>query len=475
MAGLLSAPAGVLAQESGLVVNPKQIGGYVDIGQAFKDDFEEKQPMQRTGAYLTTSGVYNERLEVRATLGGLFWYAFPELTSPSRNLRFGPGVGEAQAIYRLGETPSATSSRIQFGLFPLKYNRDAANLGEYLYRSGTYPGYVATGGWSYLNSANFMMQGARLHLSTFGGRLTHDITLHMERDVAQPLHDFSPGYMVTAKPASFLEIGGGVVWSNAISFNSERLAREVEDNAYSKTTNMPVMGLTDFRISACSTPGQEAACFQDTAYSPDTTQARQTLSDWQDCEAGDCSNIGYYTFRGFKTMARVAVDVGVLLEHERILPGDFRIYSEIALLGVEDQPFYYEDRMERMPIMAGITLPTFGLIDRVSVEGEYRKSRFPNSFAYPFDNRGALPLPMSDLGPYEFSDTEVEENSSRYTKDDWKWSVYASHEVIEGVTVTAQAASDHMRPHSNLVNPPNEPFTKTPGEWYYVLRVNFGI
>ena len=395
-----------------LVMNPKEIGGYVDVGQAFKQDFE-KQPLTRTGTYLTVSGVHDERLEVRATLGGLFWYAFPELNNASRVVRFGPGVGQAQAIYAFGDHPGdPLASKLQFGLFPVKYNKDAANLGEYLYRSGTYPGYVATGGWSYLNSASFLMQGVRFSLPTLGGMIKHEITLHMERDVAQPLHDFSPGYMVTAK-VPHLELGAGVVWSNALTFNSKRLAPKVADNAYSKSTGLPVKGLSDFKIDACSDSTQFANCYQNMDYGvPDTVAARATLNAWNACDTdangtadanGDCSDIGYYTFRGFKGMIRGALDMGSLLGFQGMArnPGEFKVYSEVALLGIEDQPFYYEDKLERMPVMMGVSVPTFGILNRLAFEAEYRKSRFPNSFAYPFDNRGAIPIPLAG----EASDT----------------------------------------------------------------------
>jgi hypothetical protein len=485
MAAICAALLSSLARAE-LVINPKEIGGYVDVGQAFKQDFE-KQPLTRTGTYLTVSGVHNERLEVRATLGGLFWYAFPELNNASRVVRFGPGVGQAQAIYAFGEHPSdPLASKLQFGLFPVKYNKEAANLGEYLYRSGTYPGYVATGGWSYLNSASFLMQGVRFSLPTLGGMVKHEVTLHMERDVAQPLHDFSPGYMVTAK-LPHVELGAGVVWSNALTFNSKRLTPKHVNNAYSKSTGLPVMGLTDFKINACTTPGQEQNCFVDTAAYDSaglaalTTDARTTLDAWNACDTGgSCSDIDYYTFRGFKGMVRGSLDVGSLLGFQGMArnPGEFKLYSEVALLGIEDQPFYYDDKLERMPVMMGVSIPTFGILNRLAFEAEYRKSRFPNSFAYPFDNRGALPIPLageSSDTPYEYTDAAVEANPKAHNEDDWKWSVYATRTLTPGLTLTGQVASDHLRPFANTVNPPSVPFTVTPKDWYYVIRVSFGI
>lgn len=462
-----------------LVMEPKHIGAYVDYGQALNED--DKQALNRTGVYLTVSGTHDERLQVTATLGGLFWYGFPELPSSSRLIKFGPGVGQAQAVYSFGEDPGNPTAKLQFGLFPLKYNSDAANLGEYLYRSGTYPGYVWNGGWSYINSASHLLQGARLTIPTFGGKVTHDITLHMERDVAQPLHDFSPGYMITAKPNNFVEVGAGFVWSNAISFKPSRLAPKKENNAYVKSTGLPVKGLTDFNISACSSPvaTQRAFCFQDTAAGvADTVAARATFNAWQDCQTnGNCSDIDYYTFRGVKTMARVSLDFGRLLAAPVLRPGDLKVYSEVAMLGVENQPFYYEDPLERMPIMVGVNVPTLGLFDRLAVELEYRKSRFKNTFRFPYDNLGGLPIPLADGGesPYGYTDQVVDANEDKFTRDDVKWSVYATRKVTKGITLTAQFASDNLRPANGEAKPSSEPFAKGPSEWYYVVRAGFGF
>ena len=88
-----------------LVAHPKQAGTSIDLGQAFKDD--GKTPLTRTGVYLTTGGVYDKKFEVLVTLGGLFWYGFPELATNARLVRFGPGVGQAQAIYSFGDPEAA--------------------------------------------------------------------------------------------------------------------------------------------------------------------------------------------------------------------------------------------------------------------------------------------------------------------------------------------------------------------------------
>lgn len=481
LAILVSIPA-PSAAEPEIVLHPKQVGANLDFGQIVKGEplgtvESDKQPLTRTGVYLTTGGTYDRKLELRMTIGGLFWYPLPESNTPERIVRFGPGVGQAQGIYSFGD-PDSPSATLQFGLFPYKYNPDAANLGEYLYRSGTYPGSLWSGGWSYLSSANYMAQGVHFQMPMLGGKLVHDATLFMERDI-EPTNDLSPGYMVTYKPTSFLEVGAGVVWSHALSLNEKRLSPKSQRNAYAKSTGKPVLGLSS--VCTNSDPAIRALCAN-----PDTVEARQTLEAWAACDVdadgtadanGDCSDIGYYTFRGFKTSARAALDVGTLMGGETFRPGEFKVYGEVALLGVEDQPFYYEDKSERMPMMMGVSVPTFGILDQVSVEAEYHKSRFNNTVGLLYDRQ--VPVPLKDDGindnPYNYTDAKVSADEDAFSKDDWKWSVYARKRVTEGVTIHAQAASDYLRHFGPEVKPTESAPTRTPSEWYYVVRLDFGL
>ena len=467
----------------GWVVHPKQAGASVDFGHIHKGQVEselENYGITRTGAYTGASATYDDRLDVSVTLGGLFWYAASNETDPVRRLiRFGAGVGEAQGVYHFGGK-AARSARLQVGLFPVAYS-PSHNLGEYLYRSGTYPGYLVTGGWSYMQSTAYMAQGARLSFPMWDGKVQHDLTLFMERDI-NPLGDFSPGYNVTVKPNSFLEVGGGVVWSNALSFRPSRLSPKTVQNAYSKTTDHPVFG-----ADRCVDGEGICEVGQDTlpVGHPDnqfpfplpvsvydtSARAMATLADWEDCQTnGDCSDIGYYTFRGFKAMARAAVDVGDLLSMN-VPEKTFRVYAEAALLGVQNQPYYYEEITERMPLMMGIDIPTFGILDRLSAEFEYNKSRFKNTIYSVNQNQFPLPLESSDYveaGGYTY-------HSGSNTEDDWKWSVYASRQMTRGLNLRAQIASDHMRHPDFWGVMSDEPATRDKSEWYYVVRADFGF
>jgi hypothetical protein len=450
----IAALAALLAFQPGraeLVLNPHEVAASVDFGQIVKgyvkDGVYENQPISRTGVYLTATGTHNERFEVRMTVGGLLWLPLmppSDASAGARIVQFGPGVGQAQGIYTFGDLQKP-SAKLQVGLFPIKYNPDASNLGEYLYRSGTYPGYIWNGGWSYLNSAAYLAQGVRYSLYTFNGMLNHDFTLFMERDI-EPIHDLSPGYALTARPLPFLELGAGVVWAHAIALKKETgetgVTPHVAANAYSKTTNRPYN------------------------YAGDSSPCKDSLA--ANASSSDC---GYYTFRGFKTMARASFDVGALLGVEQIRAGEFKVYSEVALLGVQDQPFYYENKSERMPVMFGVKLPTFGFLDALSYEMEYHKSRYANTITMPINDNLPLPITSFSDNPINYADGAPEN-----TNDDWKWSVNAKRRLTEGVNLYAQVASDNAR-HFGVVlaTPYDLPATQSPSQWYYVLRLEFGL
>jgi hypothetical protein len=116
---------------------------------------------QRTGVWITQEAVVSGRLRLVMGVGGIFWYAVPMSDNiNTRITQFGPGISQAQGTYTFGDLQDPVAS-LQMGYFPYKYNPDAKNLGEYLMRSGTYPGTLTTGGWNMLSSAAFMVQGLR--------------------------------------------------------------------------------------------------------------------------------------------------------------------------------------------------------------------------------------------------------------------------------------------------------------------------
>jgi hypothetical protein len=479
------------AQE--LVRHPVSFGSTLDYGQIVKGRFFEQpgpdsigdgQVITRTGIYLSEGGGYGP-LDLRVTVGGLFWSVLPENRTEfeKRLVYFGAAIGEAQAIYSFGKTDDPWA-KLSVGYFPIKYNPDAKDLGEYLYRSGTYPGVIYTGGWSFLNSAAYMAQGARFHLPTFSGTLTHDFTLTMERDL-EPLYDFSPGYTFTWKPVSHFELGGGLVWAHGLPVQPDSvLTPHTGENAYDKRTGLPLL----YHNDQTGETGKPHYRTGDTAIVPDGDpragtpmpgRGKNYVTAQQNGIPGE--DLGYYTYKGVKAMARASIDLGGMFGMDEAMgAGAFKLYGEWAWLGIKDQPYFYDKASERMPIMVGMNIPTFRLLDVLGVEMEYRKSRFPDTYFAGFYEK--VPLPWDgvvDVSAYDPKDPGYAQREKDFERDDVKWSIFAKRTIRNGLTVYAQAASDHIRFETTegggKFRPTFSPSTGAPGQWYYLLRLEFGI
>jgi hypothetical protein len=475
-----------------VVRSPLQIGTALDLGQLVKgvNMVDSVDPIhglmiQRTGVYLNQVTTVDDKLEIRVGVGGLFFYGFPEIktNAQSRSIRFGPGVGQAQGIYKFGDVENP-SAKLQFGYFPYKYNPDAKNLGEFLFRSGAYPGYEVTGGWSIMNSALYMASGMRLNLNFLDGKLQADANLFLEHDL-EPIYDLSPGLVLTYKPSPAFEAGIGAAFSHLLPVNPSKLN--------SKTYRF--LGDSLYRYVG------------DTLHSNGASEP--------------------YTFQGTKLMARASFNLGAILDNDFIGKEGLKFYTEAALLGVKNYPYFFEDRMARIPIVFGMNLPTFKFFDVLAVEFEYRKRDFPNSTKrVGDDNQSVWRIPdvlvldttyrslgapdkvkrVSNPNLYHpsMSQAEAAKAAQKYidsydaasstgglgfngvlvdpaqtvasTEGNLKWTVYVKKELITGVNAYLQVASDHMRGiryESNTLD--FEPLTQKPSEWYYLFRLEFGI
>lgn len=474
--------------------HPISFGTSLDFGQVVNGRFYEQvgpdsiangQVITRTGVYLNSGGSYGN-LDIRITLGALLWSVLPEnRTEFEKRLVYpGAGIGQAQAIYSFGGSENPWST-LALGYFPLKYNSDSKNLGEYLYRSGTYPGVLYTGGWSFMNSAAYMAQGALFKLPTFEGKLTHQFTLTMERDM-EPIYDFSPGYTVNWKPTNSFEIGGGIIWAHGLSIQPDSvLTPKSFKNAYDTRTGKPLL-YNDLITGETGKPHYRTG---DTAIVAEgdpragTEMAGRPNHYYKTADQNGVNGefLDFYTFKGFKAMARASLDIGDLFDmSEAIGAGTFKLYCEWAWLGIQDQPYFYDKASERMPIMVGMNIPTFQFLDMFGLEVEYRKSRFPNTFRSGFFEQ--IPLPwdaISDVSVYDETSPNFSERDKNFKKDDLKWSIYARRKILNGLTLYAQAASDHIRfvttEGGGKFRPTYTPSTGEASQWYYVLRLEFGI
>jgi hypothetical protein len=356
----------------------------------------------------------------------------------------------AEARYTFGDT-ARPWLQLGFGLFPVKYNPDARNLGEYLLRSAAYPNFLTTD----FEFPMTRLVGIRAG-STLWNSLHQDLLLTMETNY-WPVGDLSLSYLAGYSIGRFADIGAGVSFQHLISVWDSQ-----EVNGQKRMYTTPKNNPDDMFVDA----------------------------------DGDT---GYYTYRGTRLMGRVALDPKTFIPAMIFGENDLRVYAEIAVLGVKNYASYvivgdtvrdslgfpittplgtdsivnprlakgfsyYDSILQRMPIMFGINIPTFKMLDVCAVEFEWSGNRFPNSYrrAGDMDNQGLVPLPVRPAV-----------GTAGATWEQWKWSLYVKRTFAKRFSISAQAARDHMKPATH--HPGNRQdrgdFLIKKDHWWWMARV----
>jgi hypothetical protein len=324
----------------------------------------------------------------------------------------------------------------EFGFFPVKYNPESRNLGEYLFRSGTY--------YPYINSGFELADKEKL--TGLHGKFTHNMTeksnvkadLFFSSDMRDfPVHDFSLSYILSANFGGVFDISAGAMHAHLISFDKRK------STPYYDTTLFP--HFDGKRVYDVSRPDY-----------PDT---------------GDTV---IYTFKGTKVMSRFTFDPKPLFGVDIFGKEDLKFYCETAILGLKNYPIWYEDINERRPIMFGFNFPTFKALDVFAIELEHNPSPYLNTAETAWRNRSPLPY-VSDM-PYKSVEIAEIDTLKPITNDDWKWSFYMSRKFGH-FRVSGQVASDHMIRIPYMVGPPtNSKYTEIcprTKDWYWMLRVMY--
>jgi hypothetical protein len=313
----------------------------------------------------------------------------------------------------------------EFGYFPVKYNPEARNLGEYLFRSGTYPGYINSGFELADKEKMIGLHGKYKYAISDKSDFKTDIWFTNEcRDF--PIHDFTLSYILSVNFAKIVEFGAGLSHAHMISF----------DKAYVE-------------------PGT------------DTMRMKSSINrQWvqiYDSTSGDTINA---TFKGTKAMARFSFDPKALFGTTVFGKEDLKLYGEWAFIGMKNYPVYYEKPIERMPVMLGFNVPTFKLLDVLSCEVEYYKSTYINTAENVWLKRSPLP----------YTNAPSPDSILTSHEDDFKWSIYAA-KTIKRFKISGQVASDHILKLSYVPGPPTQgvyreicPRSK---DWYWMLRVMY--
>jgi len=179
----------------------------------------------------------------------------------------------------------------------------------------------------------------------------------------------------------------------------------------------------------------------------------------------------HFTFKAINLMGRASFNLGALMGMEETRSGPFKLFAEAAVLGVQNQPLYYEKIEKRIPVMAGIDIPTFGILNLLSLQMEYLKNDLPDNTYQQFQE--ALPQPSftgNNIASYM-----NEKAAGNYKADDIKWTVFVHKALTPGLDLFAQAANDHFRVQNVTAEPSYVPVTHKKGDWYYMFRFQWAM
>jgi hypothetical protein len=334
---------------------------------------------------------------------------------------------------------AASQVSLTGGLFPYSYNPDVKNLGLYLLRGPVYPGILISGFETKHTLPVANMLGLQLHHQM--GNFRQDFLLSSEMDY-YPFFDLSPAYVASYQVHPALRVGAGVNFYHLIPVDSKLTQGLRSDNQNYWTY-----------VDTSGTGGGGSA---------------------------DTTRLGY---NGTKVMANFAFDPKLMIGNASWLgPEDLKLYGEVALIGLDHSTAYrkvYGDYSKRMPVMIGFNMPTFKVLDHLSVEAEWYGSEAEDNldnYTIQGSSHPASPYPTNwDLNT---SSPTYNRLTHKDTRDNVKWSVHGARMLQEHVQISFQVANDHYRPgvyHGyGDSNPPYQGSVMvTPKDWYTSLKLAY--
>jgi hypothetical protein len=441
------------------------------------------------GAFLTKDVTIDDRLHLSAGLGGVFQFRKPETVGSGfafhQRKAFFVGPTKAEAVFDIGEIGSPWL-QIGTGMFGYKYNPQAYNLGEYLFRSGAYPTYSYTGGYVIANSAGAGLEGFKA-LFKFGN-FKADLLLFTETNLA-PLYDWSLASVASYNIGDgLLDIGAGVNFQRLLQVRPSRTASNAIANSYFEQGDQKYSGSLEFYANPARFYNSKAdkLSVQDSAANAgEIVRLRNVAASYQaKADVVDAvlaledslkPELTPYSASAILLMARATFDPKKLFGGDVFGSEDLKLYSEVDLLGVVNKPIFYENRMDRMPIMFGFNFPGFKFFDLIALQGEYMKSPWLNNTYQRGRNRANVPYFPGSSDPL-LSETEWNDQA---TKDDFKWTLQVKKSVGQNLSLWFQAANDHLRMPSSIYfyGPQFDHNEVTAGKdhWYWMTQISWGL
>ncbi len=356
--------------------------------------------------------------------------------------------------------------KVTFGQMPYKYNPGTKEFGEFLFRSTPYPNSVLNSPFDLVNASQTSILGGVLSKNLMEGKWKNDLML-TSANASFPLGDLSLAYVTSFRINPIFELGAGVNLFRLIPVQPEISTYKSGKNAYftydvngNKYSANSGVYMSNNMTPLDSVIVQKA---DSVAASIDNGSAVSAMPT-------GVSDVSYYTLKGQMLMARFSVDFKPVLGGKV----DLKLYGEWAMLGVRNYPVFYEKPADRMPVMLGLDIPTWGLLDMLNVEAEYWKNPYFNS-NYMAAYHG---LATPNLIANAYSNVGLKSINDVVKDDDFKWSISAMKSFGKSFSIMAKAARDHMQVmqfHSNSFDKSYGDVMAGKKSWYYVLRAQVAI
>ncbi len=381
-------------------------------------------------AGLAAHAKVNDIFSAVISLESRMWYNTSPLSAVRDNSTFGAPmqnfditITNAEGIISFGDKGKSELT-IGIGRFEYKYNPQAQDFGEYLFRTGCYPAYIET---------NFDLPLARLNGIIISHKLSdwlcQDLLLTTMSDI-EPFYNFSLSYVADASIGKAFDVGLGLSIGSLFSVDEKN---DIEISTHDYQTN----GYLN---------------------SPNDT--------------------GYYTYQGTKLMFRCMVDPKRFFDFPLLGEKDGQVYMETAVLGLASypksnaldtnnicNPYGYDNIWEKMPVTIGFNIPSFKQLDVLALEGEWFGAKYPDSYQ---NYTGAVSATPSAPG--------ANENAYDYTHDDWKWIIYGKKTIYDGLSIIGLIGRDHLRTETYIKKYQDyESALIKNSQWYWMLKIKYSF
>lgn len=454
---ILFVPALIIqAEEGGATLAPLRAQASWEAGQIEEGFYygESRRVDKELINHVTVWTVQEIRLAENARafmgVGGAYFFVYPRNLGRNpyaMSKRSGFGLTDAHGEFDFWTKDGGDHGlRLKAGIFGYKYNEDAKNLGEYMFRTWTYPTIITTGGLTSINSAGAQLSG--LDANTVLGAFQNDGLLTIQSDHV-PVFGLSLTDIASYKLGP-VTLGGGFMFDN---FYHPDPKAELSPEGPGSAEGNKFYTLAN---------GQEMAQreYADKLAAADPSVTGVAIAD-----------SGHYTFAGQKVMGRVSLDIGKMLSSDM----NFKLYGEAVVLGLKNYPTYYEKMSDRTVYLFGANIPTFGLLEVFSAEAEYCSSPWQASTRGPLGDGIAAPH-VDDANIESFAVPAGTPGGLHNVKDDnLKWTLYGKRKIYEGFSIYGQVASDHLKMLDVYSTPDFYELLLKKSHWYWVLNLSYSI